>query len=127
MSARRRRACAAKGHGKRREHDEGDADDTQRLTETRSACGREGEGDKSEEAMVHTGRDCAATTTAQRGSKRRGKRAKAHGDDEAELVDKLGRARASRSCATVAKSGETTDLACIAPWSPPTSRALVVN
>ena len=50
-----------------------------------------------------------------------------HGDDEAELVDKLGRARASRSCDTVANSVQTTDLACIAPWSTPTSHTLVVN
>ena len=94
-----------KGHGEGQEGDEGDADDAQGLTETRGARGREGEGDKSEEATVHTGRDCAAMTTTRRGRKRRGKRAKAHGDDEAELVDKLGRARASRSCATVANSG----------------------
>ena len=49
VSARRRRACADKGHGKRRERDEGDADDAQGLMETRGAHGREGEGDKNEE------------------------------------------------------------------------------
>ena len=60
-------------------------------------------------------RNSSATATAHRGSKQRGKQAKTHGDDEAELFDKVGQARASRSCATVANSGETTDLACIAP------------
>ena len=123
--------CSSDGHARPRVTGRGgkatreDADEAYRSRRRGRAQGQRKEEDTEMEDDAVTGALCFSTGTGRWGSKRRGKRVKAHDDDEAEMVDKLGRARASRSCAIVANSKQTIDLGRHCLCSPPTTRSLV--
>ena len=90
-------AGAAKAHGKRREGDEEDADERQRVTETSKACGRTEEEDTGEEEDKLTGTHCSSVGTARRRRKRRGPEVQREEDGEGELLGINGETRDGRS------------------------------
>ena len=65
-------ADAANTHGKRREGDEEDAAEQQRLTEQRNAKEAQGGRRQRRKATVHTGAHCSTFGTTRQGRKRRG-------------------------------------------------------
>ena len=89
-------ASTAKAHGKRREGDEEDADEQQRLTEMIGARGRKEEADRGEEDDELTGTHCSVVGTACRRRKRRGAAVQREDDDEGGLLDINGEARGGR-------------------------------
>ena len=75
-------AGVAKAHEKRREGDEEDAAEQQRLTETRGARGRKEEADRGEEDAELTGAHCSVVGMARRRRKRRGAAVQREDDDK---------------------------------------------